>query len=120
MTELRSTYERRSEQRPAGPVSTRNQVRNQNTGNRKRHSPAGMIILLVLLMLAAVAGFLLYRKFGPGTAWADYTELYGAGADETVVFCNGIQTEESICRNPWQPELTANGITVMKDCFYIL
>ncbi|MCI8551211.1 MAG: glycosyl hydrolase family 18 [Lachnospiraceae bacterium] len=92
MAELRSTYERRSEQRPESPVSARNRERDQNTGNRKRHSPAGIIILLVLLMLVAAAGFLLYRKFGPGTAWADYAELYGAGADETVVFCNGIQT----------------------------
>ena len=103
MTELRRTYERRAGRAAKGPDREQipdwnrspqwNGNRRQNAGKRGRRPRAGVFVFLILLAVAVLGAFLLYRRFGPGTAWADYAEVYGAGAESTVVFCNGLQTE---------------------------
>ncbi len=101
MTKLRRTYEKRAvrthrDQRPERLPEwegSRGQDRRRPAGRRNRRPRAGALLLLFLLTAAIAGGFLLYRRLGPGTAWADYAGVYGAGAEATVVFCNGIQTE---------------------------
>ncbi|MCI8506144.1 MAG: SH3 domain-containing protein [Lachnospiraceae bacterium] len=103
MTELRRTYERRTGRASEDPDREQipnwnrpqewNGNRRQNAGKRGKRPRAGLFVLLMLLAAVVLGGILLYRRFGPGTAWADYTEVYGAGAESTVVFCNGLQTE---------------------------
>lgn len=67
---------------------------------RRKKRPVFYICLFFLLAVLAAGAFLAYRKFGPGRVWADYRELYGAGAEETVVFLDGIQSEgRSVSRN---------------------
>ncbi len=137
MAELRKTYEKRTGRRDEGQSWNQAQTRlsegdesrrqdrdhlpersGQNRGGRpggrrRRKGPRrGILALLILLVFVAFGAFLLYRRFGPGTAWADYTAVYGAGADSTVVFCNGIQTEgEAVTRNGriYLPERLAAG-----------
>ncbi|MCI8464357.1 MAG: hypothetical protein HFI63_00620 [Lachnospiraceae bacterium] len=85
MAELRRTYERWDKKPDEG--------RNQNRRKRKRPLRMGWIFLGVLLLFTVLGGFLVYKRFGPGTTWADYEAVYGAGSDAVVVFCNGVQTE---------------------------
>ena len=87
MAELRRTYDRRQDRR----YPERSSYRRKKP--KKRRSWAGIFVLLVFLVIAAAGVIFLYRRFGPGTAWADYQAVYGAGAGETVVFCDGIQIE---------------------------
>ena len=122
MTELRRTYEKRTvrpktarepegkrppewDRAPAGG-------RGGRAGGQKKRPRTGLLLVLVLLAAAALGAFFLYRRFGPGTAWADYAEIYGAGAGSTVVFGNGIRTEgEAVTRNgrTYLPESLAAG-----------
>lgn len=125
MAELRKTYEKRTGQMPTGRKQdwkhppawseNRNPNRNKNSRRQNKHLPVGFFVFLILLAFVVLGGVLLYRRFGPGTAWADYTEVFGAGAESTVVFCNGIQTEgQAVARNGrmYLPE----GLAAGADC----
>ena len=111
MTELRKTYEKRTGRGVSGPLKEQDrdslprwngqERRGNSSGRRRRRGPRiGLWVFFILLAFAATGAFFLYRRFGPGTTWADYAAVYGAGAESTVVFCNGIQTEgEAVTRN---------------------
>ena len=89
MAELRRTSDRTVRK----PSSDRRQRSASEKRNKKKRSPAGIVLLVCLLAAVAACAFVAYRRWGPGTAWADYAALYGEGADGTVVFCNGLQEE---------------------------
>lgn len=121
MTELRRTYEKRTGRPPEGQNLNREYDRSprwQEGGGsrkkkgRKRRSRKGLFAAVLLSAAALLAVFLLYRRFGPGTVWADYAEVYGAGAEATVVFGNGVRTEgTAVTRNgrTYLPEGLAAG-----------
>ncbi len=102
MTELRRTYNRKPG-RTSGGREYRNgrpvyrETGGGPSGKRKRPkgSPIFYICLLMALAVLAAGAFVLFRKFGPGTTWADYKTVYGMGADGTAVFHDGIQTESA-------------------------
>lgn len=109
MAELRRTYDRRTDRRDPGRGGYNRKKQ------KKKKSPVGKIFLLILFMIAAAGAVLLYRKFGPGTAWADYQAVYGAGAGETAVFCNGIQIEGTAVSHNGKLYLSAD-MAGLVDC----
>ena len=51
------------------------------------------VILTIMLVVGAAAGFILYRKYKPSKEHVDQKEWYQASGDETAVFFNSERVE---------------------------
>lgn len=99
MAELRSTRNRRmteperhTKQSHSSSGVQENDIvtkkRRKKKPARKSHKGAVGIILLLLVCLFFVAA-IGYRKYGPGRTKADFTQIYGCGAEGSVAICDG-------------------------------
>ena len=58
--------------------------------NKKR-----LLVIAAIAAIAIAAAAFIFIRYSPGTDWEDYETYYGAGADETIVYVNGVLQEET-------------------------